>query len=185
MAELGYIYQTKQLNLARQTVNPAAIEQSQAKFYRRLPHISFTSETARREFMISDILGELLDHQPCQIEVEYGAANQGLRGSIDYLLRGREQLVVIEVKHDEMERGFRQLAVELIATADQLDLSHLYGAVTTGEFWRFGLLNREASYIIRDLDSFSVPTGLPEVMAILAGLVSRTAGDTVDKIRYG
>ncbi len=40
LAELGYTYQTKQLNLARQTVNPAAVEQLQAKFYRRLPQVA-------------------------------------------------------------------------------------------------------------------------------------------------
>ncbi|MEM7130922.1 MAG: hypothetical protein AAF702_31665 [Chloroflexota bacterium] len=176
LAELGYRFGTEKLDLPRQTLKSEATAELQAKFYRRLPRISFSSETARREFMISDILSELLDYSEFQIEVEYSAANQRLHGNIDYLLQGIEEstnrVVVIEAKNDEMERGFQQLAVELIATADQLELNQLYGAVTTGEFWRFGKLNREMKEIIRDLDSFSVPTGLHDVMEILAGLTS-------------
>ena len=172
LAEWGYTYQSQKLDLWSYPINVEAIGQLQAKFYRRLPRIAFTSETARREFIVSDILAELLDHLDFQIEVEHGVTTKRLRGNIDYLLRGQRKLVVIEAKNDEMERGFRQLAVEMIAVVDDLGLNHLYGAVTTGEFWRFGLLDQDSQTITRDLDSFAVPTGLHELMGILAGLVA-------------
>lgn len=172
LAELGYTYQTVQLALKRYPIPKEAVDQLQAKFYRRLPHIVFTSETSRREFIVSDILSELIDHIQLQIETEYTTANKRLRGNIDYLLRGSHQLLVIEAKNDEMERGFRQLAVELIATADQLKLNELYGAVTTGEFWRFGLFDRQQQIITRDLNAFAVPAGLHALLETLAGLTA-------------
>jgi len=176
--ELGYAYCTQRLDLARSPIPSEIVQQLQDKFYRRSPNISFNSEAARREFIISQILWELVDHAQLYIEVEYKTGNERLRGNLDYLLRGEHHYIIIEAKNDEMERGFRQLAVELIAAADHLKLDKLYGAVTTGEFWRFGLLDREKGTITRDINSFTIPAGLAELMETLAGLIERGQGST-------
>jgi len=78
-----------------------------------------------------------------------------------------------------MERGFSQLAVEMIAAADALNLEYLYGAVTTGEFWRFGLLDKTEKMITRDLDSFSAPTGIHDLMETLAWLATASPQETI------
>jgi len=68
-------------------------------------------------------------------------------------LEADRPFVVSFAKNDEMERGFRQLAVELIAAADYLELDRLYGVVTTGAIWKFGFLDRDEHTITRDIDT--------------------------------
>ena len=38
-----------------------------------------------------------------------------LQGALDYYLKGTQNLLVIEAKNEDLERGFKQLGVELIA----------------------------------------------------------------------
>lgn len=59
-----------------------------------------------------------------------------------------------------------QLAVELIALDQWTDSpsDHLYGAVSTGEIWRFGILERTAKRITQDLNLFRVPADLEELL---------------------
>ena len=94
-----------------------------------------------------------------------------LRPDRQYLLRGEQQCVVIEAKNDEMERGFRQLAVEMIAASEHLKQDRLYGAVTTGRMWTFGLLDRNEWTITQDIDGFTVPAGVGDLVNTLAGLI--------------
>ncbi|MDB9535014.1 hypothetical protein PN451_03980 [Dolichospermum planctonicum CS-1226] len=46
--------------------------------------------------------------------------NNWLKGNLDYLLRSRESLLVIEAKNNDLARGFTQLAVELIAWSENV-----------------------------------------------------------------
>lgn len=58
----------------------------------------------------------LLQAQLCSLNVEYPVAvNHQLQGSLDYLLQHQQTLLVIEAKNEDLERGFLQLAIELIA----------------------------------------------------------------------
>jgi hypothetical protein len=62
-------------------------------------------------------------------------------------------LLVIEAKQADLTKGFTTLAVELIAL-DQWtnsDTPLLFGAVTTGEDWRFGIYKREEKIILEDI----------------------------------
>lgn len=65
--------------------------------------------------------------------------SNGLKGSIDYRIATENSIAIVEAKQADLTHGFVQLAAELIA----LDLwigverPHLYGAVTTGEDWRY------------------------------------------------
>ena len=96
-----------------------------------LPFISLSSETARRETLVSPILLEVIRYCHCQMRIEYPLSiNNQLKGNLDYLLRLNNNFLVIEAKNDDLTRGFTQLAVELIALSQIQDNSILYGAVT-------------------------------------------------------
>jgi hypothetical protein len=76
---------------------------------------------------------------------------------------------VIEAKQADLVRGFTQLSAELIAL-DQWTKSTapiLYGAVTTGEDWRFGLFDRSRKVIQQDSRRLLVPQELVELVEIL------------------
>jgi hypothetical protein len=77
---------------------------------------------------------------------------------------------VIEAKREDLDYGFTQLVAEMIAL-DQWDRSpdqpQLLGAVTTGQIWRFGLLDRATKHIEQGLDLYRVPDDLDIVVRIL------------------
>ena len=47
----------------------------------------------------------------------------------------------------------------------------LYGAVTIGEAWRFGKLDRCDRKISQDLNLYKVPDELEQLLSILVGIV--------------
>jgi hypothetical protein len=65
------------------------------------------------------------------------------------------------------------LAVELIALEQWTDSQalQLYGAVTNGENWRFGLFYRQEKKIIQDIKLYRVPEGLEELLRVLVGIL--------------
>ena len=66
-----------------------------------------------------------------------------------------------------------QLAVELIAidkwTESETPL--LYGVVSTGDIWRFGILDRTKQTITQDLNLFRVPIDLEELLRVLLAIL--------------
>ena len=172
VAEFGYSYELTKLTLPRAGLDHP-LDQLQAMFYRKLPHISLTSETARREVMIAPILMELLDHLDVKLDIEYPVyVSEQLKGNLDYLVRSEQQFVVVEAKKADMERGFTQLAVELIAMEQRTEAQELfYGAITVGDVWRFGVLNRRRKVISKDIDSFRVPLDLAGLFEVLLGIL--------------
>ena len=144
-------------------------------FYRKLPHISLNSETAKREVMIAPILLELLDEIDIKIDIEYPIyVSEHLKGNLDYWIRSLQNFLVVEAKKSDMEKGFTQLAAELIAMDQYLpsDNQDLFGAITVGDVWRFGKLERAFKCISRDIDSFRVPLDIHELFQILIGILS-------------
>ncbi|MCI5210225.1 MAG: hypothetical protein D3910_15855 [Candidatus Electrothrix sp. ATG2] len=64
---------------------------------------------------------------------------------MDYLVRNKQELIVIEAKKGDIDKGFNQLAAELIALdkyEDETD-GYLYGVVTIGEMGVFYTLERK------------------------------------------
>jgi hypothetical protein len=47
----------------------------------------------------------------------------------------------------------------------------LYGAITVGDLWRFGVLQRQQKAIYKDIDSFRVPLDLEDLFKILLGIL--------------
>ncbi len=67
--------------------------------------------------------------------------------------------------------GFTQLAVELIANSHIEEQNVFYGAVTMGDVWRFGKLERNPQQITQDINLFKVPDDLDTLVRIRLGIL--------------
>ncbi|MEO1181577.1 MAG: hypothetical protein AAFX51_12175 [Cyanobacteria bacterium J06636_28] len=135
-----------------------------------LPRVSLTSEMARREFLIAPVLTDVLHYTQATLNVEYPVAvSNQLKGSLDYLLQNHQTFVVIEAKKEDLERGFVQLAVELIALDQWIDSDQpvLQGAISTGNIWQFGQFHRQQRTVTQDLNLYRVPADLDDLLRIL------------------
>ena len=138
-----------------------------------LPLVSLSSEAARREVLIAPVLFQLARYCQCRLRIEYPLnINERLKGNLDYLLQANSQLLVIEAKNDDMTRGFRQLAVELIALSEwEPERDLIFGCVTMGELWIFGFLDRKQCLIQQSIDSLRVPGDLEVLVDVLVGIL--------------
>ena len=161
LAELGYQLTIESLSLPR----AEAIDSSTLKkvLERRIQLTPLTSEQARRETLVAPILFEVVEHLDLRFNIEYSFTGKRAKGTLDYLIRSQETLLVIEAKRDDLTRGFTQLAVEMI------ELGDCYGAVTTGNIWQFAQLKDQ--HIIQDLNLYRVPGDLSELLSILLGIL--------------
>lgn len=176
--ELGYSLTIQDIQLPTSTaVDPAIVKRLQSMYYDLLPKVSINSESAKREFLIAPLLHELVRTADVKLNVEYPLnIDEHLSGSVDYLLRASQELVIVEAKRGDLERGFTQLAAELIAL-DRMERNDspavLYGAITIGEVWRFALLERETKTIVKSVHTFRYPEDVAEILAILQGIIGR------------
>lgn len=170
LADLGC--QFDRANLVLPTIDLALdLRELQEQLSDGIQYVSITSEQARREFLIAPVIRTVCRQTKQQVKVEYPiTVSQWLKGTLDYYFR---DLLVTEAKRDNLENGFTQLAAELIAL-DQWTTSDrpiLYGAVTTGNDWRFGMFNRSTRCVTQDLKLYRVPEELGQLVSILVGLI--------------
>lgn len=176
LAYFAYAFAKQPYELPRHFESLVSFAELKARLTRNLPYLSLTNEAAKREFLIAPILLELVDYTHAKIKVEFPlTVNDQLKGTLDYYLQSQQNLLVIEAKNSDLERGFMQLAVELIALDKWTDsvAPHLYGAVSTGEIWRFGILERATKTVIQDLNLFRVPADLEELLRILIAILGK------------
>ncbi|MCI5145851.1 MAG: hypothetical protein D3923_10055 [Candidatus Electrothrix sp. AR3] len=172
--EFGYDFSFELLKLPKEQLEKGVLEDFQNEVLRSLPKISLNSEIARREFLIAPILLKLLKFIDVRINAEYPLnVEKNLRGTLDYLIRSDTQLTVIEAKKGDLEKGFSQLAVELIAVAKYEDEEHdvLFGAVTSGDLWKFGKLENIGKKITKDINTYRIPADMVEIFGILLGIL--------------
>ena len=174
LAELNCTIERQDLTLpeSSETLN---LDFLQHQIQRNLSHIDLVNETTRREALIGPILFEVCDLTNQRLNIEYSiAVNDYLKGTLDYYIAAPQNLLVIEAKQADLSRGFTQLAVELIALDQWInsDKSMLYGAVTTGEDWRFAIYKRQEKEITEDIKLYRVPEELTELVKILVAIVS-------------
>ncbi len=174
-AELGVRLESQSLELPKIVQLPDFLTMLDARIRRGLQLIDLTTEVARREILISPILFEVCNLTNQKIKIEYAInVSNWLRGNLDYLIPSEHQLLVIEAKQADLSRGFVQLGAELIAL-DQWTNSSMpivYGAVTTGDVWKFGYLDRTNKILYRDINVYSVPENLPLLVSILLGIIT-------------
>ena len=172
LAELSYSLVKSRLSLPKTRKTLESLSEIQNKLEDILPFVNLSNETARREILVSPILLEIVHCCHCQLRIEYPLkVNDWLKGSLDYLLRSANDLLVIEAKNDDLTRGFTQLAVELIALAEVAENNILYGAITMGDVWRFGQLNKTEKQITQDITLFKMPDDLKDLGAVLVGIL--------------
>lgn len=121
------------------------------------------------------MLQEVIRPLAAKLYLEYPIdIDDHLSGTIDYLIRATQQLIIIAAKRGELDRGFNQLAAELIALdqyEDQTSATVLYGALTIGELWRFAILERKEKLISKGRHTFRFPEDLAEIWGILKGIL--------------
>lgn len=186
LRHFGYTFSSKELTLPRNTQEVVWYEDLHHRIQASLPYISLTSEAARREFLIAPILIDLARYNQVKVKVEFPleVSNQ-LRGTIDYFLQAEHDFLVIEAKNADLQRGFIQLSAELIAldqwTEEQTPM--LYGAVSIGNVWQFGELDRTRKHVTQDLNLYRVPADLHDLLQTLLGILGRTSMNTEPAMR--
>ncbi|MGI0495364.1 hypothetical protein ACN4EG_26600 [Alkalinema pantanalense CENA528] len=141
---------------------------------RRLRRVNTTTEQARREALIFPLIDQICDRLNYPINIEYSlTVSNWLKGSLDYYIPSPSHLLIIEAKQSDLTKGFTQLAVELIALDRWIESENpiLYGAVSTGEIWRFGQYDRSAHHVIEYLPLHPVPQELELVTRTLIGIL--------------
>ena len=172
---LGYPFAQASLILPLSDAVPDWAQPLAERLRRLLPNITLDSEAARREMLISPLLIELATTLNLKLRIELDVhVSQQLHGDLDYLLQSTERrLLVVEAKQGDTARGMSQLVAE-IAALDQWTTSEetiLYGALSTGDLWRFARLDRGTKTITQDVNLFRVPADLSELARVLVGIL--------------
>ena len=180
MAEFGYSYAIEAVLLPRNSkIKQSLLDNLVESYYCLIPKVSVNSEIAKRELMIAPVLHSVLKTLDATLNIEYSVdINDKLAGTIDYLFRSSQELIVIEAKKGDLEKGFNQLAVEMIAMdkyEDPTSPTFLYGAITIGEVWRFAVLDRQKQHLIKDIHTFRFPEDISDIFAILRGILKKTS----------
>lgn len=170
-SEFGYTFSRKRLNLPQHSGELDRITDLKNRIEEALPYVNLSTETARREILISPLILDLIHYTKAEVRIEYPIkVSEQLQGYLDYFLQKQHQILIIEAKKGDLDFGFTQLTAQLIAL-DQWEaenpVSHILGGVTTGKIWEFGLLNRQTKHIDQGLDSYRVPDDLEPLMRIL------------------
>ncbi len=138
--------------------------------------MAINTEKARSELLITPVLLDIWRQAQSQISLFSGTEftvdeTRGLTGYCDYILsRSKAQLTVnapvvmiVEAKNENIKGGLGQCVAEMIAAQifnerEGNAIEVIYGAVTTGEIWKFlKLVGAVASidlsdyYIVRDV----------------------------------
>ncbi len=165
----------EQYSFNKVTVEPVYCANLKAELNQNLRLTTLNSETARREALIAPIMFKVAAYLDTPLEVEYSLrVNQQLGGKVDYYMQREHNLLIVEAKQGDLQRGFTQLAVELIAFDNWLDPDNkpLYGSISVGDIWRFAVLDRQSKQITEDLNVYNVPGHLAELLAVLVGILS-------------
>jgi hypothetical protein len=174
LADFGYSFERRACELPHTARSLDRLDDLRGRIEASLPYLNLTSEVARREFLISPVLLEVVLYTHAEIRVEAPVqVSAQLQGTLDYLLEAESNLLVVEAKNADMTRGFTQLAVELVAMEQwtESQAPELYGAVSVGDIWQFGILDREAKRVTQDLNLYRVPADLNDLMSILVGIL--------------
>jgi hypothetical protein len=145
------------------------------------------SEKARSELIISPILVEVRKFLNRQVSLFSGedftvAPELGLNGTCDFLIsRSTEQMIieapaiiVVEAKRGDLKQGLGQCAAEMVAaqkfnTSQQVPIDTVYGAISSGNAWRFmKLVNHELSI---DLTDYAIPP-VDELLGMLVWMAT-------------
>lgn len=176
VAEFGYSIERKFLDLPQYSGTLDRLNDLKQRIEEVLPFVDLENEVTRREMLIAPIVTDLIHYSRAKLRIEYSIkVDNKLQGSLDYYLRAKANLIVIEAKQADINKGFTQLATEMIALDKWTDStqSEILGAVTTGNIWQFGILYRPIQSIQQAINLYRVTEELEIVVRILlAGLMN-------------
>ena len=147
--------------------------------------LAINTEKARSEWIIAPILGEVRQLLHKQISLFSGVeldgdAEQGLTGVCDYIIsRSPEQyylatpvVTIIEAKKENIIAGLGQCVASMMGARvfnarEGKPVQTIYGAVTTGNQWKFLKLEGQVAYI--DLDDYYL-VDIGKIVAILSSM---------------
>ncbi len=170
VAEFGYSFERKFLTLPQYSDKLDRITDLKQRIEEILPYVDLENETTRREMLIAPIISDLIHYSHAQLRIEYSIqVDNRLQGKLDYLLRSTTNLIVIEAKQADINRGFTQLATEMIALDHWIDSpqTEILGAVTTGNIWQFGILDRQSKSICEGINLYRVTEEVEIIIRIL------------------
>ncbi len=176
LGQLGYGFGRQVLSLPQSDTGSSAdwTEPLRKRILLTLQRVAMVSEATRREFLLAPILFDVSVAVDAELHSEYAVnVSPQLRGRLDFYLEKRSALLVVEAKNADMARGFTQLAAELIAldAFAEPGMPMLYGAVSVGDVWRFGVLNRAEKHVTQDIRQFTLPDDIAELLTVLTGIL--------------
>jgi hypothetical protein len=179
LAEYGYCLERTLLDLPQYPGELDRLQERRSRFEEVLPYLDLTNEQSRREMLIAPVMEDLIHYTRSQLRIEYTLkVSSQLQGELDYLLKSKTNLLVVEAKQEDLTNDFTQMAVELIAldrwekSASVEQQPQLVGAVSTGTIWQFGVLHRPDKLVTQGLTLYRVPTDLEPLMRILVAALS-------------
>jgi hypothetical protein len=100
IAELGYQLDFEKIKFSLSShIEQSTVDKLENFYYRLLPKITIHSEIAKREFMIAPLLHEVILEIDAKLNIEYPIdVDNKLNGVMDYLIRSKEQCVIIEAR---------------------------------------------------------------------------------------
>ncbi len=134
--------------------------------------LAINTEKARSEMIILPILLEIRRRSNYQISLFSGTnfdvdLEKGLNDYCDFIIsRSKEQLlinapviIIIEAKNENIKNGLGQcaramLAAQIFNQQQNNDIQTIYGAVTTGDIWKF--IKLEDSNLFIDLNNYYI-----------------------------
>jgi ribosomal protein L11 len=134
--------------------------------------LAINTEKARSEMIITPILLEVRRKVNYEISLFSGSdfnvdAERGLNGFCDFIIsRSKEQLIInapviiiVEAKNENIKAGLGQcaaamLAAQLFNQQEGNEIKTIYGAVTTGDIWKF--MKLEESNLFIDLNNYYI-----------------------------
>jgi hypothetical protein len=182
-AELGCSLQSHSLHLPRYERGLDFLDNLQRRLERSLELVDLTTEIARREVLVAPILFEVCNQCSQKLKLEYAVSvSNWLKGTFDYFIPAPQNLLVIEAKQADLAKGFVQLGAELIALDQWTNstMSLLYGAVTTGDAWKFGIFDRNQRILYRDINLYAIPANLKDLLEILMGIISAISVEDIE-----
>ena len=159
--------------------------------------LALSTEKARSELMIAPVLVEVRKLARRQISLFSGAdfpvdAAQGLTGVCDFLIsQSREQffidapvVVIVEAKNENFKAGMGQCSATMVAAQcfnarAGTGLTTIYGAVTTGNVWKFLKLEEHTLFI--DLPEYHIER-VGKILGILLTMVGHHPGASVQTV---
>lgn len=178
VAEFGYSFERKFLDLPQYSGTLDRLVDLKQRIEEVLPYVDLENEATRREMLIAPIITDLIHYSCAKLRIEYSIkVDNRFQGNLNYYLRTKAHLIVIEAKHADINKGFTQLATEMIALDRWTDSTQaeILGAVTTGNIWQFGILYRQTQSIEQAINLYRVTEELEVVLRILlAALMSES-----------